>query len=91
MIHRIMTVALATLCGLADAALAQGQLTLRLAAGDRNPSVCFRVDAALSQPHTVTIANNAAVIKWSGGINHTAKIVSPGIYRTKWSVAGGTL
>lgn len=90
MIHRTMTVALATLCGLADAALAQGQMTFRLAAGDRNPSVCLRADAGWSRPHTVIIENNVAAIKWKGGINDTATMVSPGIYRTRWSFAGGT-
>jgi hypothetical protein len=90
MIHRIMTFALATLCGLADAALAQGQMTFRLAAGDRNPSVCVRADTGWALPHTFIIANNAAVIRWHAGINDTAKMVSPGIYRTRWSFAGGT-
>ncbi len=90
MIHRIMTVALATLCGLADAAPAQGQMTFRLAAADRNPSVGVRNDAPMSRRHTVTIENNTAVIKWNGGINDTAKMVSAGIYRTQWSAAGGT-
>ena len=40
----------------------------------------------MSRPQTVTIADNVATIKSNGGINDKAKMVSAGIYRTKWSL-----
>ena len=51
---------------------AQQSLSVRLTAGDRNPSACTAGDAAMSRPQTVTIANDVATIKSNGGINDRA-------------------
>jgi len=75
---------------LATSALAQQPLTFRLKAGDRNPSACLAADPSMSRPQTVTIAGGVATIRSNGGINDTAKLTSPGIYRTKWSLNGIT-
>ena len=75
---------------LASGALAQQPMTFRLAAGDRNPSSCTQADASMSRVQTVTIANNVAVLKSNGGINDSAKMTAPGIYKTKWSLSSIT-
>lgn len=40
----------------------------------------------MSRQQVVTIANDVAILKSSGGINDKAKMVSSGIYRAKWSL-----
>jgi len=85
------TVALsALLVSLASAALAQAPMSFRLEKNDRNPSSCSGGDAAMSRPQSVTIANNVAAIKSNGGINDNAKMLSPGLYRTRWAAGGVT-
>jgi len=75
----------------ATAALAQQPpMSFRLAAAGKNPSACLGADAAMSRPQTVTIAGNVATIKSNGGINDKANMVSPGVYKTKWSLNGIT-
>lgn len=86
----LLSAALATL---ATASLAQQPaqpMTFRLSAG-RNPASCSGLDAALSRPQTVTIANDVAILKSNGGINDKAKMTAPGVYKTKWSASGATL
>ena len=80
----------ALVAGLASAALAQAPMAFRLEKNDRNPSSCSAGDAAMSRPQSVTVANNVAAIKSNGGINDNAKMVNPGIYRTKWAAGGIT-
>lgn len=75
---------------LTSAALAQESMSFRLEKSDRNPTSCSAGDTAMSRPQSVTIANNVAAIKSNGGINDNAKMVNPGIYRTKWAAGGIT-
>lgn len=80
----------ALFAALTSAALAQEPMSFRLERNDRNPSSCSAGDAAMSRLQSVTIANNVAAIKSNGGINDNAKMVGPGIYRTKWAAGGVT-
>jgi hypothetical protein len=85
------TIALAgALTLLAATSFAQQPMTFRLETGDRNPSACAQADASMSRPQTVTIANDVATLKSNGGINDKARMVSPRIYRTRWSLSGVT-
>jgi hypothetical protein len=87
--HRSFLLATATTVA-ATAALAQQPLIFRLGASDRNPGSCDAADASMSRLQSVTIAGDAAQIKSNGGINDVAKMVSPGVYRTKWRLGGIT-
>ncbi len=86
----VLSAALATLATVSFAQQPAQPMTFRLAA-ERNPTSCTGLDAALSRPQTVTIANDAAILKSNGGINDKARMTAPGVYKTKWSANGATL
>ncbi len=74
----------------ATASFAQQPMTFRLAAAERNPMSCSQADASMSRPQTVAIAQGVALLTSNGGINDKARLVSPGVYRTRWSSGGIT-
>ncbi len=76
--------------GTATLAQQSAEMMFRLTAGDRNPSACQQVDAAMSRPQSVTIVGDTAVLKSNGGINGTAKQADPGVYKSKWTLANVT-
>jgi hypothetical protein len=79
----------AGLAALASAAVAQSQpYNIRLEKSPKNATTCMGPDATMSRVQTVTVEGDVAVLKSNGGINDKAKMVSPGVYRTRWSLSG---
>lgn len=81
----ILTVALVAI---ASASFAQQTMTFRLERGEKNVAACSGADGAMQRQQTATIADNVATLKSNGGINDKAKMVTAGVYRTRWSVSG---
>lgn len=62
-----------------------------MVAAKGNPSACTNIDASMSRVHTVTIMDDKAALKSSGGINDTMKQTQPKVYRTTFSLSGAKL